>query len=311
MCVTSNSATGAQNHLILHRSGQRLGQGQFGLACWLALPRNTVPGAPPLVAVHGIRRGADLQATLFAKRAAETGRPVIAPIFDQDNWPSYQQAFLRGRADLALLDLVSALRREGIVQSEKLDLFGFSGGAQFVHRFAMLHPERVAHLSIASPGWYTFPDEACYPYGLSQRPGHSDQFALSLIANLKQFLALPMAVCVGEHDCKPDKNTRSGPVINAQQGVHRMARAQRWSSAIRAAAIAMGIKSKVQMHVLKDCGHDFEACIHRGGLGKIVVPEDASVPQWKGCRGTCSTKQRLACPVAGGMTMPDVMEGLR
>lgn len=38
-------------------------------------------------------------------------------------------------------------------------LYGFSGGAQFAHRFAMLYPEKVKGLSVATPGLVTLPDE--------------------------------------------------------------------------------------------------------------------------------------------------------
>ncbi len=304
MCVSLNTTRpeGSSYQVIF-----RPGNGRNGLACWLALPHTITPGTPPLVAVHGIRRGAELQAALFADRAAALGRPVIAPVFDTTNWLGYQQAFLCGRADLALLDLILSLRNMGVVQSEKLDLFGFSGGAQFVHRFAMLHPERVSHLSIASPGWYTFPDTASYPYGLWPRPEHADEWSYSIIANLDRFLALPMNVCVGENDCVRDKNTRSGAAIDAQQGLHRLDRARRWTDAVRTAATDLKIEPDVSLHVLKGCGHDFETCVTRGQLDRIVIADEPAEPAGI-CRGTCSARQQRACHVARSIKSFDQME---
>lgn len=305
MCVSSNNkvSEGSSRPLVF-----RPGNGPNDLACWLALPRTITPDAPPLVAIHGIRRGAALQADMFAARATALGRPVIAPVFDKAQWLGYQQAFLCGRADLALLDLLLALRTEGIVQSEKLDLFGFSGGAQFVHRFAMLHPERVSRLSVASPGWYTFPDRAAYPYGLWPRPDHADAWSYRMVANLDRFLALPMNVCVGEKDCIRDKNTRSGTAIDAQQGLHRLDRARRWSTAIRTAAKELKIKPDVSLHVLKDCGHDFETCVTRGGLDMIVVPDEPARQPVSMCQGTCSVQQQQACRMGCSMTPLEPME---
>lgn len=295
MCIDLNTLTPkTPSHRLVFRSGKAPGE----LDCWMALPRGIAPNVPPLVAVHGIRRGARLQAILFAERAAALGQAVIAPVFDKNNWLGYQQAFLCGRADLALMGLMLALRDEGTLQTEQFDLFGFSGGAQFAHRFAMLHPDRVSHLSIASPGWYTFPDNASYPYGLWPRPNHTDAWSYRMISNLDRFLALPMRVCVGENDCLRDKNTRSGAAIDAQQGLNRLARARKWTEAIRTVADEMQIAPRITLHVLKGCGHDFETCVTKGGLDRIVIP-DAPLRLQPAplCRGTCTARQQMACQV--------------
>ena len=122
--------------------------------------------ARPLVAVHGIRRGAREQAALFGARAAALGRVVVAPLFDAERWPAYQRIGGARRSDLALLELLESLRAEGLMGQARFDLFGFSAGAQFAHRFAMLHAERVHHLNVSSAGWYTFPDNTAFPYGI-------------------------------------------------------------------------------------------------------------------------------------------------
>ncbi len=306
MCIDLNTLTPqTPSHRLVFRSGKGPGE----LDCWMALPHNIAPDMPPLIAVHGIRRGAKLQADLFGKRAAALGQPVIAPVFDKANWLGYQQAFLCGRADLALLDLVLALRNEGVVKTEKIDLFGFSGGAQFVHRFAMLHPDRVSHLSIASPGWYTFPDNAPYPYGLWPRPEHPDEWSYCLIAKLDRFLALPIRVCVGENDCVRDKNTRSGAAIDAQQGLNRLDRAKRWAETVHTTAIDMKVAPQITLHELKGCGHDFQTCVTKGELDRIVIP-DLPSHQWPvtSCSGTCTAKQRQMCHAKSSATPLNVME---
>jgi len=269
---------------------RRPGQGRFGLACWLALPETISDDAPPLVAVHGIRREADAQANLFAERAAALGRPVIAPLYEKDDWPRYQRAVHRGRADLALMSLMVALRSEGIFRTAKFDLFGFSGGAQFAHRFAMLHPQAISRLTTSSAGWYTFPDDAAYPYGLSPRAGREDEWAQRMSANLDQFLRLPIQVCVGADDNAPDRNTRSGPKINTQQGMHRVARAARWAGSLQDAALDRGIKPDVTFWALSACGHDFRSCVTLGGLDRIVIPQEAptadvTAPRFPRCNG--------------------------
>lgn len=282
-----NAAPAAQLSSRTFVLTRRSAKGDDDLSCWLALPDTISDTLPPLVAVHGIRREADAQAEFFGDRATALGRPVIAPLFEQTRWPRYQQAVRKGRADLALLRLMTELQDAGVWRTRKFDLFGFSGGAQFAHRFAMLHPGVVSRLITSSAGWYTFPDDAAFPYGLAPRPGRSDSWAPRLTARLDQFLALPMHVCVGAHDNSPDPNTRTGPEINAQQGLHRRARAMRWAEAVRSTAQARDIPSSVEFVALPSCGHNFRNCMTRGGLDRIVVPDHPVLTHVKTCHGNC------------------------
>lgn len=260
-----------------YRLQRRGAKARGDLSCWLALPREISSDAPPLVAVHGIRRGAKDQAKHFAARAAALGRPVIAPLFSAEAWPRYQQVVHKERADLALLALMTELRLAGIWRTRSFELFGYSGGAQFAHRFAMLYPHLVERLTVASAGWYTFPDTAAFPYGLAARPGRADNWGPCLAAGLDGFLGIPIQVCVGAKDRVPDPNTRSGPEIDRQQGADRVTRAGRWAAALRQTAGARGITARVDFAVLPGCGHDFRDCIRHGGLDALVLP-DAEMP---------------------------------
>ena len=282
-----NAAPAAQPSTRSFVLTRRSAKGEKDLSCWLALPENISNNLPPLVAVHGIRREADIQAEFFGERATVLGRPVIAPIFEKSIWPRYQQVVRKGRADIALLRLMAELQDEGVWRTKKFDLFGFSGGAQFAHRFAMLHPGTVSRLTTSSAGWYTFPDDAAYPYGMAPRPGRSDSWAPYLNKRFDEFLALPMRVCVGTDDNAPDRNTRSGPEINAQQGLHRMARAARWAQAVRSAAEARDIHPSVEFVALPSCGHDFRSCVTRGGLDRIVISDGPQPNEAKTCNGNC------------------------
>ncbi len=262
------------------------------LACWIALPEWIDRSAPALVAVHGIRRGAEEQAALFAPQAAALGRVVIAPLFDAQRWPRYQR--LGGGADAALLGLLERLGGEGVAPLDRFDLFGFSGGAQFAHRFAMLHPERIARLCVASAGWYTFADAAPYPYGLGADSGH-DARAARMRSRLDAFLRLPIDVCVGARDDRRDANTRSGDAIDRQQGRNRRARASRWSEALAIEAAVRGIVPRIRHVVLPGCGHDFRRCAQRGGLAEQVlrVPM-APLPSAPSLMARRALPQRLA-----------------
>ena len=237
--------------------------GRGGLSCWLALPARPRPGARPLIAVHGVARGARAKAEIFAARAAAQGRAVIAPVFDEARWNGYQRAVAPRRADLALLRLLAELRAEGLVDAPTLDLFGYSGGAQFAHRFAMLYPHLLGRLTLGSAGWWTFPDAAPFPYGLG---GPADGWGPRLAAGLPRFLGLDIAVAVGARDDAPDAATRRGPALDAQQGIDRLSRARAWVAALEAAAGARRLPPPaIRLAVLPGCGHDFAACAAADG----------------------------------------------
>lgn len=247
---------------LVHRPGC----GPRALDCWLALPSEPRPGARPLVAVHGISRGAQEQAEAFAPAAAE-GRVVIAPLFDAARWNGYQRAVARRRADAALLALLAELEGEGVIAAGPVDLFGYSGGAQFAHRFAMLYPHRLRRLSVCAAGWWTMPDASAFPYGLGGAQG-----AL-LAAGFDRFLGLDILASVGAEDDRPDAATRSTPALDAAQGPDRVSRARAWVAALRAEAARRGLSGpSPRLAMLPGCGHDFGACAAAGLVDLTLAP---------------------------------------
>ena len=48
---------------------------------------------------------------------------------------------------------------QGTLAVDRFALFGYSGGGQFAHRFAYLHAQRLAALSIGAPGKVTLMDD--------------------------------------------------------------------------------------------------------------------------------------------------------
>lgn len=252
----------------------RPAQSEGSLSCWLVLPCDMAVDRPPLVAIHGIRRDARAQAILLRTIAIEQGRPIIAPLFDETHWRKYQLAVLKKRADSALLTLMRELRDLGIWRTETFDLCGFSGGAQFAHRFTMLYPDLVSRLSVASAGWYTFPDTASFPYGLGLRrtdkrkPGIEPgiEWGPCIAGDLERFLKIPIQVFVGSQDALQDPNLRSGPDINRQQGNNRIERARNWAEALRTTAGSRGIESNISFTILDGCAHNFRRCVEVGRL---------------------------------------------
>lgn len=119
-----------------------------------------------IVAVHGTGRTATAYRDGFAPLAERTRSIVLAPLFpvgliepgDLHNFKRIR--FHDMRFDLLLLSMVDEVTRKYGIDSSRFLLFGFSGGGQFVQRFHLLHPERLAALTIGAPGNVTLIDDS-------------------------------------------------------------------------------------------------------------------------------------------------------
>ncbi len=231
------------------------------------LHREPVPLA---LCVHGYTRQPLDQLRAFAPLAVRLGFALALPLFDDRHHRRYQQLLhpRRGiRSDLALLRTLDATAGRHGLDASRLFLFGYSGGAQFVHRFAMCHPQRTAALAVGAAGWYTWPDsQHDWPLGLADV-----QARLGASIDLEGFLRLPMALWVGERDTAADQHLRDEPQLASLQGVHRLERAHNWAGAVRAAGLARGIANEVKVTVLPRVGHDFASCERKGELAARVM----------------------------------------
>ena len=236
---------------------------------YLFIPERVDPATRPLVTVHGISRRADEHMAAFLRACESSGRVLIAPLFSKDQCRRYQKVVVdRCRADRALLATLHEVGAETGIDVRRVDLFGFSGGAQFAHRFALLHPRRIGRLAVASAGWYTLPDpEIVYPYGLAPSPEVPEHFR----QNLEAFLEIPILVLVGARDTERDGSLRKERHVDRRQGLTRVERAAQWSRAVRRVAPRAGKGTEVRFQILPDCGHSFEACVHIGGLIPAVL----------------------------------------
>lgn len=118
-----------------------------------------------LVAVHDSLRDNQSLRDRFAGYAEETNTLVLAPLFpagievasDVDNYKYLR--FRDIRFDQIVLSMVSEVAARHGVSDARFDLFGFSGGAHFAHRFVYVQPRRLDAVVVASPGSVTLPTE--------------------------------------------------------------------------------------------------------------------------------------------------------
>ena len=223
---------------------------------YLYRPAGALEGASVLVAVHGISRNAREQAEAFAEYADRCGVVVVAPLFPAELYPRYQQLGLARdsifpRPDLALARILDEVGELTGARTERVYLFGHSGGGQFVHRYAMAYPQQVIAVAMGAPGWYTFPDRSLsYPLGIRKA---STAGLIRMRAN--RFLRVPMAV---------------SERLDERQGDNRLQRGRRWIKAMREAARARGYSTRYEFHRLERCNHKFQRCVERGDLPRKV-----------------------------------------
>jgi len=232
---------------------------------YVYVPTRGGAGAPLFVGVHGISRNARAQADGFVELCERFGVVMAVPVFGVDA-RDYQRLGRSGRgprADAALDAVVEEVAMRTGCKASPFHLFGFSGGAQFAHRYALAHPHRVTRLVVAGSGWYTFPNpRARYPYGIRRSrelPG--------VRFDPEEFLRVPITVMVGEKDTEKS-SLRNTPRVNRQQGKTRVERATRWVAAMREAAQTRGMEPLVTLEIIPDGPHDFGSLMKTGSLGE-------------------------------------------
>ncbi len=247
----------------------------------------TGPAHGVLIAVHGVRRNVLEHAEAFSAQAWRARCHLLIPHFDAQRYPDYQRLGRPGRgqrADLHLIALVAHLAREFDFDASDLRLFGHSGGAQFVHRFAMAHPDLVRRYALSAAGWYTFPDaRLAFPMGTAHPPETFPRLEAC------RFLPVPGRVFVGRREHAHSRLLRHAPDLDAAQGMSRLDRARRWVTAMQTAARAHALDAAVDLVELADGAHSFSGLVRRTALVQHVV--EFLVPESAG-----HTPQRSAVP---------------
>jgi pimeloyl-ACP methyl ester carboxylesterase len=268
MTGINNKALGFRWSLPRGRILRRVLRDNPGQEYLTYIPRSGATDARILVSVHGISRNAHEQAIMFAPYCERFGIVLIVPRFTRDQHSGYQQLGQRGqgaRADHVLEQCVAEVALLTGVDPSQFSLFGYSGGAQFAHRYVMAYPHRVARAAIAAAGWYTFPDHTeRYPYGI--RPSRK---LPDVALNPESFLRVPMEVFVGENDLST-KNLRMTDRVNKQQGENRLDRARNWVSAMQIAGLSYGVEPDITLTVVPETDHSFSRFCRRGALVRRV-----------------------------------------
>jgi pimeloyl-ACP methyl ester carboxylesterase len=278
LLIISFAAPGTlpSSHAAANLAGQTLPEvlmkrqlaGGVAIEYFLYVPASAGPGAPIFITVHGISRNAQEHALSFRQVAEKYGVVVIAPVFSREGYAGYQRLRTRSglASDLVLEDIVAEVGTLTGARTDKLYLFGFSAGGQFVHRFAMAHPEQVGAYVVGAAGWYTFPDsDEPFPRGLRDAPKPHDYSF-----DPRHFLAIPAKVLVGERDVYPGTALRKDPDVTRLEGATRFDRGEHWVTAMNRDAERLGITNRLQFGVLERTPHAFGKAVERAQLPSRV-----------------------------------------
>ncbi len=246
------------NNLIPGKIYHRTIDGMSQMNYFVYIPMKSRDETRIMYTIHGISRNAEEHIRGFIPQAERYGAAIIAPLFTRADFPRYQQlgtSVNQERADMAFDHVLQDAHEYLGIPPAPMRMFGFSGGGQFVHRYAMFYPKRVTRMVLAAPGWYTFPDpERKYPYGIkSSLDWPNLRFAM------EKFLQIPTRVLIGEEDDLRDKDLNKTREIDSFQGLNRVERAERWTTAVRALGRSYDISTDFHLEKVPNASHAYES----------------------------------------------------
>jgi pimeloyl-ACP methyl ester carboxylesterase len=195
-------------------------------------------------------------ASYWGEQVAENNWVVLAPHFDEKRFhKDYQRLNRFGlRADWRLNQLVAdaSILLPNLKKDNRL-LLGFSGGGQFVHRYAAFHENQFSRIVVGAPGWFMWPDPwLIYPLGLGdpQSPAKGRE-------RLHRLCRQKMLLLVGEKDQTQGAFRENYFKYNLceQQGGGRRQRATNWFLALKKVAEKENIQFRSQFQVVKHMAH--------------------------------------------------------
>jgi pimeloyl-ACP methyl ester carboxylesterase len=216
-----------------------------------------------LLYIHGEGRRFQFLLNTLRPLARECGYLLVCPLFPanvlRDGNLSGYKYLKEGeiRYDELLLDIVAEFREVFAFEESRFLLGGFSGGAQFAHRFYYLYPEMLESVSIAAPGNVTLLDNDLeWPAGIGSI---SDVFGRQV--DIDALKTVDVQLIVGDADTKvsiePEEDDGPGhPNSNDRNRIDRL-------RSLHESLLGHGIDSTLDF--VPELGHSF------GGLAPKII----------------------------------------
>jgi pimeloyl-ACP methyl ester carboxylesterase len=145
-----------------------------------------------LVCVHGRDLAAEAIFLQCYNSAKSLRLAVLAPVFDDQLFPDYA-SFSASRSDKRLLELVDFLGSQTNFKKQEIFLYGYEAGGNFVQRFTLAYPDRVARAAFVSNAFMALNPDIYFPTGLKNSPLYPD-----LAIDLRKVLKVDFAILLQE-----------------------------------------------------------------------------------------------------------------
>lgn len=187
------------------------------------------------------------------------------------------------RSDQKLIEIFEFFNQH-VMCRERFHLYGHSGGAQFVVRFAMFYPELLDKVAASSAGTFAFPRyDIDYPHGLKMDnlrqnfPVITDFSGIALgqrdlDQKLLAMLDLNLILTVGEYETAPDHPELSWQGLSTLDKAFNFYDAMEQKDHMFKAIGSRDPNSPFlfELHVLPETGHDSRASGY--AVGRLMFP---------------------------------------
>lgn len=124
-----------------------------------------------LTCIHDEDLAASDTFTVCWRAAKRRQMAVLVPMFDPITYPDFGSFnIMDERADLRLLELIDFLSKQVNLSVNELYMFGYGSGGDFVQRFALSYPKRIARVAFESNEFTKADPEYMFPRGLGKNP---------------------------------------------------------------------------------------------------------------------------------------------
>lgn len=192
-----------------------------------------------LVCIHGENLKAEALFELCVNQGKAQGLAVVAPFFDPMQYPEYEGFNIRGeRADKRLLEIVKHVGEGANLHYQELYMYGEDLGGDFVQRFALAYPNRIAKAVYLSKSPILMSSKGVFPESITPSPFAPD-LAMAWVPYMKSDVvafynpddrAMGMAQELGE---QIDAFSKAKGISNRSQAVRVMTSSRYFEDAMK------------------------------------------------------------------------------
>ena len=212
--------------------------------------------------IHGNSRNAEDYLSAWIPHVLNKNVIVAAPQFTKTDFRYFfllEMAESSGKVNNNRSDYINNsislffnyIKSKFSLSAKTYSMFGHSAGAQFTHRYMLLSKDkRISNAVVANAGWYTFINNAKFPYGIKSSP------IIISDEDLRWFMSNKVNLLIGSEDIgSKSVNSSKGAKL---QGITRVDRANNYFNSLITSAEDKNYALRWNYKVLDNVDHDFK-----------------------------------------------------